>query len=115
MSLDFYLYAEVDVGGKEPYTFDMCDFNITHNLNEMADVAGIYGILWRPEENGIEYAGQMIEPLTKAVADMTENPAKYEKCNARNGWGTYEDFLPWVRGVLAACERYPKAKVRASR
>jgi hypothetical protein len=30
--------------------------NITHNLNRMADEAGIYGVIWRPEENGIETA-----------------------------------------------------------
>ena len=37
--------------------------NITHNLTKMADEAGIYECLWRPEEIGITKAGQLIEPL----------------------------------------------------
>ena len=51
MSLDFYLYVDVDTGGEEPHRTDLCDKNITHNLTEMADKAGIYKCLWRPDEN----------------------------------------------------------------
>jgi len=39
--------------------------NITHNLNEMAGAAGIYKYLWRPEEVGIYYAENLIDPFTK--------------------------------------------------
>lgn len=115
VSLDFYLYVEVDTGRDEPYRADLFDANVTHNLGKMADAAGIYGLLWRPEENGIETAGQMIEPLRKAVADMAANPAKYQQHNPSNGWGSYEVFLSFVRGVLEACETHPKAKVYACR
>jgi precorrin-6x reductase len=30
--------------------------NITHNLNRMAEAAGVYKVLWRPEENEIKCA-----------------------------------------------------------
>lgn len=33
------------------------DANITHNLNRMADEAGIYEHVWRPEEIGVTTAG----------------------------------------------------------
>ena len=34
--------------------------NITHNLSRMAQDAGIYHYLWRPEEMNITQAGQLI-------------------------------------------------------
>ena len=89
--------------------------NITHNLNKMADEAGIYGILWRPEENGIEKAAQLIEPLRKAIAEMKADPPRFEKHNSPNGWGLYENFVPWLERLLVACEEYPEAAVHASR
>jgi len=32
-----------------------------------------------------------------------------------NGWGLYEDFVPWIERYLAACEEYPEAIIRVSR
>jgi hypothetical protein len=89
--------------------------NITHNLGPMAEEAGIYYKVWRPEEVGVELAEQLIEPLRKAIADMAADPARFEKFNAKNGWGLYEHFLPWLRRLLDACEEHPQAHVRASR
>jgi hypothetical protein len=89
--------------------------NITHNLNKMADEAGIYGILWRPEENGVETAKQLIEPLQGAIAAMKADPPRFEAHNSPNGWGLYENFVPWLERLLAACEEYPDAAVVADR
>jgi hypothetical protein len=89
--------------------------NITHNLGAMAKEAGIYGIVWRPEENGIAKAEQLIAPLGKAIEDMKLDSERYEKHNAPNGWGMYKHFLPWLEGYLDACREYPNANVRASR
>ena len=89
--------------------------NITHNLAEMADEAGIYNILWRPEENDIKVAAQLIFPLNDAINAMKENPARFSAHNADNGWGTYKDFLPWLEELLAVCIEHPDGKVSASR
>jgi hypothetical protein len=89
--------------------------NITHNLNKMAAEAGIYGIVWRPEENGITTAGQLIEPLRKAIADMKAAPERFIKHNASNGWGLYEHFLPWLERYLQACVKTPDATISVSR
>lgn len=62
--------------------YSVYDANITHNLGEMAEAAGIYGIVWRPEENGITTAEQLIEPLEKAIADMKARPEYYEQFNS---------------------------------
>ena len=85
--------------------------NITHNLNRMASVAGIYEVLWRPEEVGIKKAKDVIEPLEEGIKKMEEDPEKYSKHNAPNGWGTYKVFLPWLKRYLAACRAYPEAEV----
>ena len=50
--------------------------NITHNLNKMADAAGIYKHLWQPTENGIIYAEQLIAPLTEGLANLRGQPCK---------------------------------------
>lgn len=125
MSLDIYLEGEPY---KEKCWCHTCDHkhehtvtpelfwqNITHNLNKMADAAGIYGVVWRPEENGINKASDLIAPLETAIADMRERPEFYKKFNSPNGWGMYEDFVPWLERLVEACREYPYAKVRASR
>lgn len=89
--------------------------NITHNLGRMAAEVGIYNCVWRPDENGVTKAGQLIEPLRKGIALMESDPKRFEKLNAPNGWGLYEHFLPWLRRYLEACEQHPDASVHVWR
>lgn len=91
------------------------DANITHNLGGMANEAGIYGVVWKPEENGINTAKDLILPLEKGIALMESDPKRFKAFNAKNGWGLYENFLPWLKEYLRACKEYPDAFVRASR
>ena len=85
--------------------------NITHNLGEMADAAGIYKHLWRPEEIGITKAAQLIEPLEEGLAKMKANPDEYRKYDASNGWGLYVDFVPWIESYINACKENPTAQI----
>ncbi len=94
---------------------DGVSFTITHNLGAMADAAGIYGLLWHPSENGIERAKQLIAPLRTAIAEMKANPTRFKKHDSPNGWGLYENFVPWLEGVLMVCEVNPRAVVHADR
>lgn len=96
-------------------TNDVYSANITHNLGAMAEEAGIYKHLWRPEEIGITKAGQLVEPLRAGMALLKADPPRFEKHNAKNGWGLYEHFVPWVANYLAACQENPTADVRVSR
>lgn len=89
--------------------------NITHNLTGMAAEAGIYKHLWRPEEIGITEAGELIAPLRAALELMKQNPERFKKHNAPNGWGTYKHFVPFVEEYLAACVETPHATIRVSR
>jgi hypothetical protein len=103
MSLDVTLRKEV-------YTA-----NITHNLGKMAESAGIYKALWRPEEEDYYYARDLIEPLTKGLALLTSDPERFKAFNSPNGWGMYEHFVPFVAQYLEACAANPDATVEASR
>lgn len=113
MSLDVYLEpAKCSHCGRSDRGFTS---NITHNLWAMANEAGIYGIVWHPDENGITTARQLIEPLRKAIADMKADPERFKRFNASNGWGLYEHFIPWLEEYLQACEKMPDAGVSVSR
>lgn len=89
--------------------------NITHNLGEMAEAAGIYKHLWRPEEIGISKAKELIEPLTIGLEKMKADPPYFERYNASNGWGLYKNFVPWIQQYISACIENPEADVSVSR
>jgi len=89
--------------------------NITHNLNKMAMEAGIYQVLWRPEELGITEARQIVKALEKGLSKMVTNKARYEEFNAPNGWGMWEHFIMFCADYLQACRDNPKALVEVSR
>ena len=89
--------------------------NITHNLGKMAQAAGIYRHLWRPEEVGIKTAGQLIEPLRDGLAVLKADPDKFKPFNPENGWGNYDNLVTFVEAYLQACEDNPTAFVVASR
>lgn len=114
MSLDLTVYFDVDTG-KSVERYVVGDFNYTHNCGTMAAKAGIYEVVWRPEEIGIEFAGQVIEPLEKGIRLMESDPARFEKLNPSNGCGSYKTFLPFLKEYLEVCREYPKAKINASR
>jgi hypothetical protein len=111
MSLDVYLE---DPTAKYK-TESLYWANITHNLGEMADKAGIYKALWRPEEIGAKYAKDIIEVVEKGLADLKARPEYFEQFNSPNGWGMYEHFVPFVDKYLEALKEYPKAKIQVSR
>lgn len=94
---------------------EVFEANITHNLNKMADAAGIYQHLWRPEEIGVTEAHQLIEPLRAGLARMRAEPEKFRAFNAENGWGKYENLVAFTEKYLAACIENPEAQVRACR
>lgn len=89
--------------------------NITHNLNSMAEAAGIYKYLWRPDEIEITRAAQLIDPLRAGLTNLESDRARFEQYNPENGWGNYDGLVRFVRNYLAACEQYPTATVTVSR
>jgi hypothetical protein len=125
MSLDVWLNGpaeEVDCAcsecghvHKRKHRETFFEANITHNLNRMAEAAGVYDACWHPEAIGATKAGQLIERLTKGLADLKARPGHFELFNAKNGWGLYKHFVPWVERYLEACKAYPDAEISVSR
>jgi len=110
MSLDFSLDYKKDNNDIEVFSA-----NITHNLGTMADKAGIYYALWRPEEIKAKKAKDVVEILEKGLKKLKAKPAYYKKFNSSNGWGMYKHFVPFVEEILEACKKYPNAKIYISR
>jgi len=108
MSLDIDLYFDVPGLEEKHYVWDG---NITHNCGRVAWAAGIYEAMWRPEELGLELAGDLAPLLSAGLWAMETWPAHFQQFEPSNGWGTLEQFIPFVREYLEACRRYPSAKV----
>lgn len=85
--------------------------NITHNLTRMAQDAGIYEPLWRPDEIEVARAEQLIDPLDEGLKMLRADPERFKKLNPENGWGTYEGLVQFVEDYLEACRRHPQATV----
>lgn len=125
MSLDVYLEGdpfEVDCtctqcwnDHKREERHRFFDRNITHNLGAMAREAGIYEALWRPDENGVTKASQLIKPLENGIELLESDPKRFLPLNPSNGWGNYEGLVEFVRDYLEACRNNPDANVRVSR
>ena len=109
MSLDIRLNAVRTVN------VEVFNYNITHNLAPMAEQAGIYKYLWRPDELGITTAAQLIEPLRAGLTLLQGDRERFSEFNPDNGWGDYDGLVRFVRNYLAACEQNPDALIEVSR
>lgn len=89
--------------------------NITHNLTEMAAKAGLYVVLWRPEEEEVTKAYKAIPLLEEGIRYMKANKAKLLKYNPANGWGCYDNLLKAAEDYLVACREFPNAKILVDR
>lgn len=107
MSLDVCLRAVKPVA--------VFDYNITHNLSRMAEEAGIYQYLWRPEELHIKVASELIVPLEAGLARLHAEPERFKAFNPSNGWGDYYGLVRFVEAYLDACRENPDATVEADR
>ena len=103
MSLTVYLEAERIV--------NVYDANITSNLANMARAVGIYQLLWHPETCGIQHARDLTEPLQEGLDELLANHKKYKEYDTENGWGTYDQFVPWLMQYIKACKQNPDATV----
>lgn len=139
MSLDVRLTRKYHVsydGGKtlEEKEEEVYWANITHNLGEMAKRAGLYEALWRPymlkedyvptEDYGkeLEYevsveirAKEILPVIENGLEDMKLRPEYFKKFDSPNGWGLYDNFIPWIEKYAEACKEFPEAIVYVDR
>jgi hypothetical protein len=141
MSLDIYLererYITYDKITLEREDEQIYWKNITHNLTEMADKAGIYEALWRPfkllpnynsdnelidkeyeyifEENNTVRAKDITEVMQKGLKFMKDNKDMLLEYNPDNGWGSYDGLLDAVTEYTEALINNPEAIITVSR
>ena len=118
MSLDVYLYRQANNESDLYNVYDgheyLFEANITNNLGKMAAYVGIYEALWEPNTVNIIKAGQLILPLGLALSRLELEPDYYKQFQAKNNWGLYIHFVPWLRQYLEACNNYPEALISVS-
>lgn len=90
---------------------EVFDKNITHNLNKMANAAGLYTAIWRPDEAGLKRAWQLIPLLESGIKNLESDPEHYRQFEPANKWGTYETLLAFAQRYLDACKKVPFASV----
>ena len=116
MSLDFYINKSAsnycECCGQE--IEDVYSRNITHNLAKMASEAGIYCVLWHPNENGYQKTDDIIDLLSNGLDRLKSDPDHYRQFDAPNGWGVYQHFVLFVEDVLKNCIEYKGYYVRTS-
>ena len=119
MSLDVHLNDPTSTYG----VGELYWANITHNLGNMASKAGIYKALWHPDEverisskalSSDTVADDIIPLLELGLSNLKARPEYFKQFDAENGWGTYEQFVPWVEEYLVACKEFPKAVITVS-
>jgi len=138
MSLDVYLYrikyASYDMVNFHEEKEQLYSANITHNLNVMAEQAGIYKALWRPYQLHKDYvhiedynkemafedsvtiiATDIIDIIEQGLDLLKNRPDYFSKFNAENGWGKYVNFVPFVEKYLSALKQYPDSLVEVDR
>lgn len=109
------LYPDAAVAEFEYESDVVFQANITHNLNTMAEEAGIYQHLWRPEELDITLGSQLIDPLREGLHRLKSDPERFKALNPENGWGSYSKLVEFVEKYLDACYKFPSAYVEADR
>ena len=114
MSLDFCLERKFTYEDGEKGSNEIFWANITHNLNKMAEKAGIYEVLWHPYRINVEKAWQAIPIIEEGLKKLKANPDYYQQFDSPNGWGLYIHFVPFVEKVLKACQENPNADIRTS-
>lgn len=121
MSLDIILLGEKLNSNcfhcGQVYKEDNCVYsaNITHNLAKMALEAGLYEAMWRPDENNLKLAKDVLPYLKIGLDSLESNPKHFMKFNPSNGWGSYDNLLKTVKEYIKACEESPLAEVLVSR
>lgn len=79
MSLDISLYAT----DKDNNEIEVWQTNITHNLAKMAQASGLYDVMWRPDENGIDTAKYAIPHIAKGLKYLANNKESLIKYNPK--------------------------------
>lgn len=108
----------IQVGNFEESEYEsdyVYEANITHNMGNMAAECGVYDVVWRPDENNITTAHQLVQPLTEGLEKLKSDPEHFKQFNPPNKWGNYNALVLFLENYLEACTQHPDALVEVSR
>lgn len=96
------------------------DLNITHNLNTMIQQYSYehYLAIWHPDEANFLMkcdpllAIDVVPYYEEALIELLHNRKEYERYNASNGWGNYDDMILFLSTFVSYAYKYPQAIVR---
>jgi hypothetical protein len=126
-------YPDAVIEERKYYTDCVYDWNITHNLVEMAEAAGLYKPLWRPymllpewddsagideyefEQGHTVLAKDIMGYIAIGYSKLISDPEHYKTFNPSNGWGSYEGLVEFTYTYLKACVDNPLAIVKVDR
>ena len=116
MSLDISLiekgvYPCPHCGQMHESSKEVYEANITHNLGKMANEVGIYEALWKPRSVGVVTGDDLAGILEVGIQRLESSPEYYKAFDMSNDWGTYDQFVPWLKELLEACKKNPDAVV----
>lgn len=85
-------------------------WNYTSNCSPMwraagADLAEFHG----------KTTDECVPILRSGIAELANNPEKYQAMNPENGWGSWESLVPRLAELLIALENHPGAVVKVCR
>ena len=101
-----------DINIKAKREISIYKANITYNLSSM-----YYKCL--DKELGVEIFDKItckeaLPILQKAIEDLIDNKAEYEKLNPQNGWGSYEHLLITFIDMRKCCIDNPDGIIELS-
>ena len=103
MSLDIWTVGEDDE--------ILVSKNITHNLNKMWTVAGVYDALYHSD--GVP-AKEIIPELADGLERLKRDPYRFNPLSNPNGWGTYNQAVPWLEELIEELKGYPESIIHVS-
>ena len=102
--MSYDISFKVKVEGKDIYipTGD-CTANITWNLREM--IVASTGLEWKNEANN-GLVKDIIPQIERGLSQLTRNPDKYKKYEAKNGCGTLKSCKEFFNTIIREWEAF---------
>lgn len=89
-------------------------YRLAHDEGDEQGISAL-DVAARRDGRTVTVAADMIPALSLGVRLLSLYPARFKPLEAKNGWGTWRQFLPAVCELREACVQYPQARVEISR
>jgi hypothetical protein len=70
----------------------------------------------RPQSSPLpDVSSEILPNLEAGLALMKTEPERFKPHSASNGWGTYEQAVPWLEDFIEQIKEYPDGVIGISR